>query len=92
MRRDSKEQRLGRLRYGLLVFMAIALSVSLTAYYVALAPLAALDIIARWTVVFVLASGIVTALVFFSYSAYLDRTSPGSGDEGTEPPAPPRET
>lgn len=88
MTQETKEQRLRRLRFGLLIFMAIALAVSLTAYYVALAPLAALDIIIRWTLIFVLASGILSALVFFGYSAYLDRAAPGAADQGTEPPAP----
>lgn len=92
MQQDPRERRLRRLRYGLLVFMAIALSVSLTAYYVALAPLAALDIIARWTVIFVVASGIVSAIVFFGYSAYLDRTAPRAAGEKTKPPSPPRES
>ena len=88
MSQDTNERRLRRLRYGLLVFMAIALSVSLTAYYVALAPLAALDIIARWTVIFVVGTGIASALIFFGYSAYLDRRAPGTSGERTEPPAP----
>ncbi len=92
MNQDTNERRLRRLRYGLLVFMAIALSVSLTAYYVALAPLAALDIIARWTVVFVVASGIVSALIFFGYSTYLNRRASGASGQRTEPPAPSTDT